>query len=379
MADTGGGAAAPFPDAPPEDRGPIAFAEKLLTLLDEGRFTATYKYALLLALMDTCLEHASASGGAPESVTTRDLAGKVLELYWPQALPFPGRAGAIVLRQNTGREARILQRIRAFREAHAVATVTEARFADPNGFEALLDDIEWTLALMPIPKLQRLGDAHVPFVYRIGWDDDVRQRDFRSPGFDRRLHLQPGAGDHLIRLAGLLRPLIQRQWASMVANLNRDAVESADLDQFLFGAERLALARVRVALREIQHDRCFYCGTIFRSTVHVDHFIPWARYPDNGIENLVAAHPACNEAKRAHLAAAEHVSRWRERFVPGTMLARELESVATSARWDRHPDRTLAVARAIYLRLPSDAKLWRLGRDFVDADRSTLLAALGVA
>lgn len=362
-----------------EDRGAIAFAEKLLTLLDEGRFTATYKYALLLALIDTCLEHASASGGAPESVTTRDLSGKVLELYWPQAVPFPGRAGAIVLRQNTGREARILHEIRSFRERHAVATITEARFVDPGGFEALLADIEWTLALMPIPKLQRLGDAHVPFVYRIGWDDDVRQRDFRSPDFDRRLHLQPGAGDHLIRLAGLLRPLIQRQWASMVANLNREAVQSADLNQFLFGVERLALTRVRLALREIQDDRCFYCDASFGSTVHVDHFIPWARYPDNGIENLVAAHPGCNEAKRAHLAAAEHVSRWRERFVRGTTLAHELESVATTARWDRHPDRTLSVARAIYLRLPPDAKLWRLGRDFVDVDRTTLVAALGMS
>ena len=34
------------------DGGPIAFAERLLSLLDEGRFTATYKFAVLLALID---------------------------------------------------------------------------------------------------------------------------------------------------------------------------------------------------------------------------------------------------------------------------------------------------------------------------------------
>ena len=34
-----------------DQRGAIGFAEKVLELLDEGRYTATYKYALLLALM----------------------------------------------------------------------------------------------------------------------------------------------------------------------------------------------------------------------------------------------------------------------------------------------------------------------------------------
>ena len=34
----------------------IGFAEKVLELLDESRYTATYKYAVLLALIDLCLE-----------------------------------------------------------------------------------------------------------------------------------------------------------------------------------------------------------------------------------------------------------------------------------------------------------------------------------
>ena len=31
-------------------------SERLLNLLDQGKFTATYKYAALLALLDLCLE-----------------------------------------------------------------------------------------------------------------------------------------------------------------------------------------------------------------------------------------------------------------------------------------------------------------------------------
>jgi len=34
-----------------DDRSAIAFAEKMLELLDEGRFTTTYKYAVALTLL----------------------------------------------------------------------------------------------------------------------------------------------------------------------------------------------------------------------------------------------------------------------------------------------------------------------------------------
>ena len=43
----------------PLGRDPFAFGEKLLSLLDEGAFTATYKYAVLLGLIDLCMEHSS--------------------------------------------------------------------------------------------------------------------------------------------------------------------------------------------------------------------------------------------------------------------------------------------------------------------------------
>ena len=47
----------------------IAFAEKVFTLLDETRYTTTYKLAVLLALMDLCLEKAGPSGGPPDVIT----------------------------------------------------------------------------------------------------------------------------------------------------------------------------------------------------------------------------------------------------------------------------------------------------------------------
>lgn len=35
---------------------PLQLAERIIQLLEQGRFSATYKYAVLIALMDLCLE-----------------------------------------------------------------------------------------------------------------------------------------------------------------------------------------------------------------------------------------------------------------------------------------------------------------------------------
>jgi hypothetical protein len=103
-----------------EQRGAIGFAEKLLELLDEGRYTTTYKYALLLALMDVCLEHTQRSGAAPEMVTTRQIVDKIVELYWPHTVPFVGVAPAGVLKQaRTSGQAEIISAITRFRARHA--------------------------------------------------------------------------------------------------------------------------------------------------------------------------------------------------------------------------------------------------------------------
>ena len=39
----------------------------------------------------------------------------------------------------------------------------------------------------------------------------------------------------------------------------------------------------------LQGGRCFYCEDALRGPTDVDHFIPWARYPDNGLDNLEGA------------------------------------------------------------------------------------------
>jgi 5-methylcytosine-specific restriction endonuclease McrA len=363
---------------PGADRGAIGFGEKLLALLDYGSFTATYKYAVLLGMIDLCLEHAGKAGEAPTSLTTRQLAEKIVALYWPHSLPFAADDRAVVLRQNTSGQAKILTLIRYFHEAESGfphATLAQARFNAPERFARLVSDVEWKLIEMPLPRLQQLGATYDPFIYQIGWDTSIRRPAAQGPDFDNRILLVEEAGEHLIRLAGLLRPLIQRQWAAMVARVNREMIEDSRLEEFLFGTTRVQLRALRDPLYELQDGRCFYCGGWLIRPV-VDHFLPWSRYPDNGIENLVLADTGCNAAKRDFLASTEHVEHWTARLSPNATTSQELREIAETLGWESHPLRTLSVARAVYLRLPLDFRLWSREKEFVAVDRDLLRASL---
>lgn len=370
---------------PPPKSNPIQLAEKILTLLDQGSFVATYKFAVLLGLMDLCLEKTSGQGRAPAMVTTRELAEKVVELYWPHSLPFRGLGGKKVLKQNTGRQARILGDILRFRQKVKDATLPlqRARRASPQEWEKLVQRIEWTLINMPLPRLQFFGRKLEPFLYDIAWDIRIDrykvlvtryQKGGESP-FDNRIHFKPGVAQDLVLLNGLLRPLIHRQWSAMVAQINK--LQESELEAFLFGADRINLDPVRKGLRELQNNRCFYCAKPMSGPVDVDHFIPWARYPDNGIENLVAAHKKCNHAKRDFLAAGDHVDHWARRLQAGSSVADQLEELARHKQWESHGEQTLSVARGIYLRLPPETLLWKLSDQFVPANRLRLQKALG--
>jgi 5-methylcytosine-specific restriction endonuclease McrA len=363
-----------------EDRGALALAERVLAILDEGSFSATYKFALFTAILDLCLERTGASGRPPDSLTTRQLAERVLELYWPHALPFGGHGP---LRQGGVRrdqQAEIVARIVSFRARWASAhadTPHRARVAHPLAFSRLVDFVEWKLVEMPIPRLQVLGREEDRFLYEYHWDQHIRhavvaayQRGVPRV-FDNRLLLKPGVSLHLVRLNSVLRPLFRREWALMVAGMNR--LPQAELERFLFGVERVALDTVRRPLLDLQDGRCFYCDRRIAAAADVDHFLPWSRYPDDGLDNLVAAHPGCNASKRDFLAAAEHVERWRTRTAD---LGEELLAVAETCGWRRDDARTLAVARTLYLRLPGSVQLWQAPSRFVPLERDRIASAL---
>jgi hypothetical protein len=300
-------------------------------------------------------------------------------------MPFSGHAPSMVLRQNTAGQVEIVSAIMRFRERHAPDPSVprwQSRLAAPERYEQLVRLVERKLIKMPLPRLQMMGQSDRRFIYEIYWDQRVELREVtryqvgEASTFDNRVLLRPRVSEYLLQLSGLLRPLIQRHWAAMVTQLNR--LEESQLELFLFGADRIQTARIRAGLWEVQEQRCFYCDTLVRDPAQgqVDHFVPWSRYPDDGLDNLVVADKACNGFKSSSLAAAHHLSRWTRRFAENSTDYAHLADLARRTAWDRQAVRSLSVARAIYLRLPGDARLWLRGKEFIAPDPVTIGIAL---
>src|SRR6266513_2995788 len=112
---------------------PVAFAEKLLSLLDTGRKTATYKFATLMALIDLCVEQ-SADEWAEVELSAREVGRRVFDLYWRQAVPYTSdESGPRFLRQSVlsrDRQPDLVLKIERFRQRHRLSSgTTPARAA----------------------------------------------------------------------------------------------------------------------------------------------------------------------------------------------------------------------------------------------------------
>lgn len=334
----------------------VALAQKLGMLLEGGRRVATYKLATLLALLDACAEAVPTPG--PDDavdVSILELADRVIDLYWLQVRDY-GAVG--VLRQSSQPRAIILAEVAAL---HALAAERRLRVPaalrsfEPDRYAQHRRKIARTLAREPLRALQTpsgAGDVRVPFLYEDSWlHKSVSARELEAR--DWRLELLPGVADGLVRLGGLLRPVIEGAWTEDVARHNRLGTEHEQLTGFLFGVERSSLLRAARELQEIEGRDCFYCGHRIAGNGQVDHFLPWARVPFNGLANLVLADARCNGSKSDHLASIEHRERWsaRDRYA--------LESAGEAVRWPAEWERAEALARGLYARLPAGTPLWR--------------------
>lgn len=344
--------------------------EKLLGLLDDASLVSTYKPAVLLALLDECQQSPSGSDVVP----IRALATRAIEYYWPQTTAYP--TTGTVLTQNQGaKEAKIVQRLVEFRVATRAGqrrSLTGLTAGRP--WDRLVDQVELTLAEMPVPRLQ---EPYEPFLYDFDWPwhdrGGWRVGDYRESS--QALVLRPGIREALLRIAPLMRPFITRWWTDKAAALNKHAIPDADamvtFEEFLFGLERASLRRLAESLLDLQRGDCFYCGRR-TAKAEVDHFLPWSHSADNGVDNLVIACRPCNNAKRAVLPAVAHVEDWVDR---SRRWSADLASIATEKQWPRDLTRTRAVGRVLYLQSPAERPTWSpagigsLGSQVTDLDR----------
>lgn len=302
----------------PTAEAQLQFLQHIQRLFEDGSFVATYKYALLMALAELAVEDSGRSD--PLVIPMAAIGEKFADLYWAQTQPYasgaPGCSPAI-LAQNQGKQAAVINGLLRLRTA-GMQTIGEARRS--SDWPDVMRDIAQTVAGMPIQYLQNVGGTQVPFLY----DYPLAERG--------KVNLKPGVAFMLRTFAALIQQLARAGWLNHVRQnqRNHQAIGRVDdLEQFMFGTPRAALAGVAPLLNQIQSKKCFYCGEGLPGTPDVDHFIPWIKYPRDLAHNFVLAHAGCNRRKSDMLAAERHLERWVMRNADyGDEIAGELKGFA---------------------------------------------------
>jgi hypothetical protein len=165
----------------PSPEAQIQFMVNIQRLLDEGLFTASYKFALLLALADLSIEHGDESG-APLELATYSIAEKFVCYYWRQAMPYVGTVGGAILQQNSDRQAAIVNLVREARTAYEDNLT--AAMNDCVGWRRLVGKVGRVVREMPLWRLQRIGSEQLNFLYEKHGDG---QTICLLPGASRRI------------------------------------------------------------------------------------------------------------------------------------------------------------------------------------------------
>src|SRR5215469_17044406 len=204
---------------PPSPERQIQFLVNLQRLLDEGQFVASYKFALLLALADLSVEQGDDSGAALP-LTSEAIAGKFIQYYWRQAVPYPAATDALVLRQNTGKQAAILNLVRSARGRRGDSL--PAFMNQRAHWRQLVREVAQIVRIMPLWKLQTVGAERLDFLYE-------------NRGAGSTIELRPGVAFCLRKFHALISDLVRGAWARYVRQQNLDIIgEVTDLHEFLF-------------------------------------------------------------------------------------------------------------------------------------------------
>lgn len=295
-----------LPSPAPTPEFQLAFLTKIEELLARGKFTSTYKFALLIALTNIAVENGNDTNDTLE-IELDDVARQYLALYWSMARPYP-RVNAILNQTtNTERRATIITMLEE-EARHAQSSYQRLR-VHRTPHDALVGEARKTLAkdvLRCLQTVETTGADDQQFLYE--YPPMVDEHGLRS-----RITLKPGTAACLRRLRGVIIAMVQARWALFVRENNVQLSVDRELESFLFGATRSAVSLYAARFYDLQEGRCFYSGDklVGPERGEVDHFIPWARYPFDSPFNLVLASRRVNNKMRDDLKPPE----WRERWL----------------------------------------------------------------
>ena len=337
---------------------------RLMDVIARGAKTHSYKFAVIMAIIDLVMERVDDHGRPPATIDGDEVVIRVLQTYWRQTAPLDEHGHAAQGSQVGGLVDKVAERRdRLIANGWTIRTVG---LFDAPELAPLRRSAERSILGYAVPLLQfAKGTEADPFLFHTWPEQRTRFPDNRN----RILTLLPGAGDTLLKFGPLLRDVVRAEWLAFVRARNTDRVPQDQLAQRLFGASRIGLGPARDALRVLDGDACFYCGSLPRD---VDHFLPWSRTFEDGRANLVLACQRCNATKSDRLAGIDPLNRWRTRLddprLPGAAEEVSLRSGV---------GRCTGLARALYLPAAVAAvPLWLpAGEDVLTRDEALLILA----
>jgi len=319
----------------PSPEHQLTFLRKIQRLFTEGEFSATYKFALLMALADLAVRTGQDSDDELWLSQTQ-IAEEFARYYWPQTAPYISGAdggNAALLVQNRGTQAAVVNHLSQLRSGGASTLDAAHRHKQ---WTYTIKKLAQTVYSMPVTYLQNVGGEADYFLFDL-------PRQVREP-----LVLKPGVAYCLRRFHGFIHELARAGWVNHVRTnkQNQPIIGPVhDLESYMFGTPRQSLQTVAHTLRPMQNGACFYCGSRLQHGADVDHFIPWSRYPQDTAHNFVLAHRGCNNDKRDLLAATDHLEYWMER---NEQLGSEIEGQMGGLGFSTDLNGSVQVARWAY-------------------------------
>ena len=138
----------------PSDAFTLAFLDKVERILAMGRFTSTYKFALLIALANLAVEQGDDSGDALE-LDLDDVARHFLALYWSMARPYPAAAAVLKQSRDSAKPSTMITLLRD--AAHDSASSYIRLRVHGSTRDRLVRSTRSTLAKDVLYRLQNLG------------------------------------------------------------------------------------------------------------------------------------------------------------------------------------------------------------------------------
>jgi len=154
-----------------------------------------------MALADLSVELGDDSDGALE-IEADEIAGKFIEFYWRQTLPYLGKD---TLRQNKGPTPVVISLLLEIRGQYGDHLAAAQR--DRAKWSRLTREVARNIRAMPLRYLQNVGRESLPFLY-----------DPPSGTAPPLIRLYPGVAFCLLRFHGLVAESVQTCWARWVAD-----------------------------------------------------------------------------------------------------------------------------------------------------------------